>query len=162
MIDRDDTTARASLIEACLLGGAIGDSLGADIEFASLALIRWRFPQGFDGLPPHDGIAGAITDDTQMTLFTAEGLIRAIVRYEERGICHPPSVIHHALLRWLFSQGEVPNVKVDDAGLICDRRLHARRALRSAVAGGCAMANCSACTLTLSTVTRRASTVTTS
>lgn len=144
MIDRDDTTARASLIEACLLGGAIGDSLGADIEFASLAQIRWRFPQGFDGLPPHDGKAGAITDDTQMTLFTAEGLIRAMVRYDERGICHPPSVIHHALLRWLLSQGEVPNVKVDDVGLICDRRLHARRApgntclsaLRSASAFG--------------------------
>lgn len=144
MIDRKDTTGLASLIEACLLGGAIGDALGADIEFASLAQIRRRFPQGFDGLPPHVGISGALTDDTQMTLFTAEGLIRAIVRYNERGICHPPSVIHHALLRWLVTQREVPQVEVDNVGLICDRRLHARRApgntclsaLRSACAFG--------------------------
>ena len=144
MIDQDNTAQRAGLIESCLLGGAIGDALGADIEFASLAQIRRRFPQGFDGLPAYDGIAGAITDDTQMTLFTAEGLIRAMVRYDERGICHPPSVIHHALLRWLLSQGEVPKVKVDDVGLICDRRLRMRRApgntclsaLRSAKAFG--------------------------
>jgi ADP-ribosyl-[dinitrogen reductase] hydrolase len=128
MRNRDANTGLADQIEACLLGGAIGDALGADIEFASLAQIRQRFPKGFGDLPRHDGIAGAITDDTQMTLFTAEGLIRASVRYEERGICHPPSVVHHALLRWLRSQGEVPKVDVDDEGLICDRRLHARRA----------------------------------
>jgi ADP-ribosylglycohydrolase len=41
-----------------------------------------------------------------MSLFTTEGLIRAQVRYAGRGICHPPSVIHHALLRWLHTQGE--------------------------------------------------------
>lgn len=128
MTNRDANTGLSDQIEACLLGGAIGDALGADIEFASLAQIQQRFPQGFGDLPRHAGIAGAITDDTQMTLFTAEGLIRASVRYEERGICHPPSVVHHALLRWLLSQGEVPKVDVDDEGLICDRRLHARRA----------------------------------
>ncbi len=128
MTNRDANRGLADQIEACLLGGAIGDALGADIEFASLAQIQQRFPKGFSDLPRHDGIPGAITDDTQMTLFTAEGLIRASVRYEERGICHPPSVVHHALLRWLSTQGEVPKVGVDDVGLICDARLHARRA----------------------------------
>ncbi len=39
------------------------------------------------------------TDDIQMMLFTAEGLLRAYVRNSARGICHVPSVIHHALLR---------------------------------------------------------------
>lgn len=116
------------LIHACLLGGSIGDALGADIEFASLAEIRRRFPHGFEDLPWHDGVQGAITDDTQMTLFTAEGLIRAAVRYEERGICHPPSVIHHALLRWLVTQGETPRVEVDRIGLICTPLLQVRRA----------------------------------
>ncbi len=85
--------------QASLLAGAMGDSLGADIEFLSLAQIRRRFPEGLTVLPPHDGITGAVTDDTQMTLFTAEGLIRAVVRGTLRGICHPPSVVHHALLR---------------------------------------------------------------
>lgn len=128
MTGRADNSTLASLIETCFLGGAIGDSLGADIEFASLAQIRKRFPDGFADLPEHDGTAGAITDDTQMTLFTAEGLIRASVRHAERGICHPPSVIHHALLRWLATQCEVPNIDIDRVGLIDDPRLHARRA----------------------------------
>ena len=123
-----DYARRASQIHACLLGGAVGDALGADIEFDSLARIRDRFPKAPADLPRHQGVAGAITDDTQMTLFTAEGLIRAAVRWEARGICHPPGVIHHALLRWLVTQGERPRVEVDRSWLLEDPRLHARRA----------------------------------
>ena len=62
-----------------------------------------------------------------MTLFTAEGLIRATVRYACKGICNPSSVIHHALLRWLVTQGESPGPKVDTVGLVGDKRLHHRR-----------------------------------
>lgn len=115
-------------LHASLIGGAIGDSLGADIEFLSLEQIRRRFPEGITDLPPHQGLRGAITDDTQMTLFTAEGIIRAYVRGALKGICHPPSVVHHALLRWLRTQGGTPRVETDDVGLIADRRLWARRA----------------------------------
>ena len=115
-------------VHACLLGGAIGDALGAEIEFWHLSRIRDRFPKGLQDLPPHAGRVGAITDDTQMTLFTAEGLIRAAVRQDERGICHPPSVIHHALLRWLATQGVQPGMDIDSTGLIRDQRLHAQRA----------------------------------
>ena len=128
MSESADPDQLSDRIHACLLGGAIGDALGADIEFVSLAEIRRRFPQGFDDLPWHDGVRGAITDDTQMTLFTAEGLIRAAVRQEGRGICHPPSVIHHALLRWLVTQGEAPRAEVDHIGLVREPRLRARRA----------------------------------
>lgn len=113
---------------ASLLGGAYGDSLGAEIEFLSLDAIRRKFPDGISDLPPHQGLRGAITDDTQMTLFTAEGLIRAHVRSTLKGICHPPSVIHHALLRWYRTQGGKPRMETDDVGLISDQRLWARRA----------------------------------
>lgn len=41
-----------------------------------------------------------------MTLFTAEGLIRAVVRGSLKGICHPPSIVDHAYARWLLTQGE--------------------------------------------------------
>ena len=58
-------------IHASLPGGAIGDSLGADIEFLSLAETRCRYPGDIKDLPSHMGLRGAITDDTQMTLFTA-------------------------------------------------------------------------------------------
>lgn len=115
-------------LHASLLGGAYGDSLGAEIEFLSLDAIRRKFPDGISDLPPHQGLRGAITDDTQMTLFTAEGLIRAHVRGTLKGICHPPSVVHHALLRWHRTQGGKPRVETDNVGLIADRRLWARRA----------------------------------
>ena len=62
----------------CLLGGAVGDALGAGVEFMSLDEIRGRYgPAGVTGYVPCYGRSGAITDDTQMTLFTAEGLLRA-------------------------------------------------------------------------------------
>jgi len=119
----------ARRIQASLLGGAMGDSLGAEIEFWNLDQIRARFPGGLNELPPHDGITGAITDDTQMTLFTAEGLLRAHVRQIGKGICHAPSVVHHALLRWLDTQGSPVGTNIDkEIGLVADARLRVRRA----------------------------------
>jgi len=115
-------------LHASLLGGAIGDSLGADIEFLSLAEIRRRFPDGISKLPPHMGLHGAITDDTQMTLFTAEGIIRAQIRGVLKGVSHAPSIIHNALLRWYKTQGGKPAVQTDEVGLIEDPRLWVRRA----------------------------------
>lgn len=117
-----------SLLHACLLGGAVGDSLGAEIEFWSLAEIRAAFPDGLTDLPPHDGIRGAVTDDTQMTLFTAEGILDAYQRGIERGIWHPPSSVHLALLRWLETQGQPSPLPFQRHGLIEDPRLHVRRA----------------------------------
>ncbi|MGF1664886.1 MAG: ADP-ribosylglycohydrolase family protein [Acidimicrobiia bacterium] len=93
-------------IQAALLGGAVGDALGAGVEFSTLADIRARFgPAGVTGFVSAYGRLGAITDDTQMTLFTGEGLIRAYQRFGEKGIVDPPSVIHRAYLRWLDTQG---------------------------------------------------------
>lgn len=115
-------------LHASLLGGAYGDSLGAEIEFLSTDAIRRRYPDGIMDLPPHQGLRGAITDDTQMTLFNAEALIRAHVRKAFKGICDVPSVVHHALLRWYRTQGGKPLIETDDIGLIADQRLLARRA----------------------------------
>jgi ADP-ribosyl-[dinitrogen reductase] hydrolase len=91
----------------CLLGGAIGDALGAAVEFLSLGDIRHRFgPAGLTDYAPAYGRLGALTDDTQMTLFTAEGLIQADDRGRERGTWDPPSMVHAAYLRWLATQGD--------------------------------------------------------
>lgn len=93
----------------CLLGGAVGDALGAPVEFDALSAIRARFgPNGIRELVPAYGVLGAITDDTQMTLFTAEGLLQALRRGRARGICHPPTMVYHAYLRWLETQGTRP------------------------------------------------------
>lgn len=68
-------------VKGSLLGGALGDALGAGIEFSSITEIRAAHgPSGVTGLTRAYGHRAPITDDTQMTLFSAEGLIRASVR----------------------------------------------------------------------------------
>lgn len=80
-----------------MLGGACGDALGAPVEFLKRQEIRAQFgPRGITEFAEAYGIVGAITDDTQMSLFTADGLIRAAVRGAERGIRNPVSVVHHS------------------------------------------------------------------
>ena len=60
----------------CLLGGAIGDAFGYTVEFDDLETIRRRFgPAGLQSPVYHNGQLVA-SDDTQMTLFTLEGLTR--------------------------------------------------------------------------------------
>ena len=93
-------------IAGCLLGGAVGDALGALVEFDSLAQIRRRYgPDGLTDFPPD---AGHITDDTQMTLFTAEGLIRAHRRSEARHFDYAVDELWAAYRRWLATQEEAP------------------------------------------------------
>lgn len=119
-----------SRVRGCLLGGAIGDALGAGVEFDSLSQIRGAYgPRGVTGYVLAYGRRGAITDDTQMTLFTAEGLIRASVRQRSRGIAHPPSAVRLAYLRWLHTQGEDWKQESPlDGWLVRETALHAQRA----------------------------------
>lgn len=117
-------------IRGCLLAGACGDALGAPVEFLSATDIHGRWgAAGIRDFVPAYGHIGAITDDTQMTLFTLEGLIRARVRWEEKGICSISGVVHHAYLRWLATQGLEPRCDVDRGGwLFATEALHERRA----------------------------------
>ena len=109
----------ADRIAGCLLGGAIGDAMGAGVEFLSLVEIRQRFGEhGVTGYTPAYGRECAITDDTQMTLFTLEGVIRSSVRSRARGVCHPPSVVRHAYLRWYATQRGGPLLDRPDGWLI--------------------------------------------
>ena len=85
-----------------MLAGAIGDALGGPVEFMSWAEIRRQFGQAGVTAPPS---LARFTDDTLMTLFTVEGLIRVRVRDRAKGISDPPGVVRHAYLRWLHTQG---------------------------------------------------------
>ncbi|MBB2741684.1 UNVERIFIED_ORG: ADP-ribosylglycohydrolase [Microbispora rosea subsp. rosea] len=94
-------------VRGCLLGGAVGDALGAPVEFDSIASIRRDHGRAglTDLVPDWRGETGLVTDDTQMTLFTVEGLIRADVRVREKGIGGGEvQVVRHAYLRWLDTQ----------------------------------------------------------
>ncbi len=89
----------------CRLGGAVGDALGAPVEFMTTAEIHRRFgPEGVSDYEPACGRKGAITDDTQMTLFTAEGLILHKARRIDGPIVES---VYNAYLRWLSTQKEV-------------------------------------------------------
>jgi ADP-ribosylglycohydrolase len=93
-------------IRGCLLGLAIGDALGAPVEFMSLSAIKQRYGAGgitdletWSGFP-----AGSYTDDTQMTISTIEGMLAADTRGRERGIVNWQEQVYHAYLRWLETQ----------------------------------------------------------
>ncbi|MFI5694277.1 ADP-ribosylglycohydrolase family protein [Kribbella sp. NPDC051586] len=116
-------------VRGCLLGGAIGDALGGPVEFADGRTIVAKYPDGVrafvaggEGWP-----AGTITDDTQMTLFTMEGLIRASVR-TDRGLGFTVAVVQHAYDRWLDTQNLPGPSGEQDGWLQREQWLYARRA----------------------------------
>lgn len=113
---------------ACLLLGAIGDALGAPVEFLSIDAIRKH--HGPDGVTTFIGGyegRGKITDDTQMTLFTLEGLIRGHHAMRAGALTNPLPAIANAYLRWLSTQREhfTPS---EDGWLLDVRELYFARA----------------------------------
>ncbi len=101
----DPQTLR-SRITASLYGGALGDALGYEIEFDSWKIIQARFGRnGIESPALHNGKA-QVSDDTQMTLFTAEGIGFGYFRARERGIGgNAADYIYQAYLCWLQTQG---------------------------------------------------------
>ncbi len=97
---------KTEAFQACLLGGAIGDALGAPIEFWSIEQIKSRYGNtGISDFVEFKDGWGRFTDDTQMSLFTAEGLLRARHRAMLRGIegaLH--QITFYSYRRWLLTQ----------------------------------------------------------
>lgn len=103
--EEESKAVMRSRFRGCLLGGAVGDALGAPVEFLSAAEIQARFGEpGIVAFSEAYGVLGAITDDTQMTLFTAEGLIRAKQLAHHGGVWDPVRLVWRAYLRWLVTQ----------------------------------------------------------
>ncbi len=119
-------------IRSVLLLGALGDALGYPIEFDQGTRIDER-----SGPPQDIRRSGAypafVSDDTQMTLFTVEGLVRWIVA--RRGNEGEPMIpfLLGAYQRWYATQrGVAPAttsaVVTTEGKLLADARLHVRRA----------------------------------
>ncbi|MBQ0922854.1 ADP-ribosylglycohydrolase family protein [Saccharopolyspora endophytica] len=89
-----------------MLGGAMGDALGFAIEFNDIDMIRRHHgPDGVTGPVLRDGEA-QVSDDTQMMLFTLEGLVRAhVARRMEPRDNDPVPEVQHAYQRWYHTQG---------------------------------------------------------
>ena len=91
----------------CLIGGAAGDALGYAVEFLPEKQIFTRYGErGITEYELKNGIA-QISDDTQMTLFTATGLLVGTTRGMMRGIMGSyAGYIHQAYTDWLKTQEE--------------------------------------------------------
>ncbi len=121
------TNNRLDRCRGSLVGGAVGDALGYEVEFMSLPEIRKRF--GNNGIADYvldrNGIA-EFSDDTQMSLFTAEGLLTAIAAgmVSEKDIL---SYITTAYEHWYYTQC-YPPLKMSKSWLTNINALWARRA----------------------------------
>jgi ADP-ribosylglycohydrolase len=121
-----------SRVRGCLLGGAIGDALGAGVDTLTPDEIRAAHGgvagDAVIGFVPAYGRRGAVTAATQLTLFTVDGLIRAQVR-RDTGAWHPPTDVHRAHLRWAATQRDWgPDVRRKDNGWLAQEEwLYVRR-----------------------------------
>ncbi|MET8453039.1 ADP-ribosylglycohydrolase family protein [Streptomyces sp. NPDC005209] len=118
-----------SRVRGTLLGGAVGDALGAPVDGLTIEEIRAEYGvEGLVDLTFGFGRRGAVTHHTQLTLFTVDGLIRAQVR-RDTGAWHPPTDLHRAYLRWAATQRDwgPDERRKDDGWLAREEWLYARR-----------------------------------
>lgn len=93
-------------IRGSLMAGAAGDALGYPVEFMSRDSILAEF--GNKGITKfslnNDGKA-LVSDDTQMTLFTANGILTGLTRGHMRSVCgRPEDYVAGAYIDWYFTQ----------------------------------------------------------
>ena len=91
----------AGRILGSLFGGALGDAYGYPVEFRSRKAIRAAF--GRTGLAEPRG-RFVVSDDTQMTLFTADGLLTALAAEGPRTDDRILARIRYAYLAWFRTQ----------------------------------------------------------
>ena len=99
--------AHLDQIRGCLIGGAAGDALGYAVEFISEQSIFANY--GEKGITEYqlDPVTGKaiISDDTQMTLFTGNGILVGDTRGRMRGIQgYPRTYVDKAYHDWLQTQ----------------------------------------------------------
>ena len=104
---KKEKEARLDAVRGCIYGGAVGDALGYPVEFDSERAIFSRY--GSKGITEYetDRRTGKalISDDTQMTLFTANGLLVGDTREAMSGDRAWPRIyVTKAYLDWLMTQ----------------------------------------------------------
>lgn len=96
----------------CMLGLAVGDALGAPVEFKTRVEILHEFgPDGITEMTPWSTPArsfapGSYTDDTQMALATARGLLDAVREAKRSGIEDPATAVRARYVEWLGTQSD--------------------------------------------------------
>ena len=89
-----------------LVGGAAGDALGYTVEFFTDTLIRRKYgPAGITRYDLNAAGVAEISDDTQMTLFTANGLLNAFVaKHADADMSDYLAAITDAYIDWYYTQ----------------------------------------------------------
>ena len=93
--------------KGCLTGGAVGDALGYAVEFQSISSILSKY--GSSGITEYELKFGKaeISDDTQMTMFTATGLLSGTTAKMTQGKMNRYSAyISDSYFDWLRTQNE--------------------------------------------------------
>ena len=100
------TPSTLERIRGCMVGGAVGDALGYTVEFKSWTQIRNKYgPEGIRAYELGPGGVALISDDTQMSLFTAAGILLGMTRGAMRGIMgRIDTYCHWTYLDWLHTQ----------------------------------------------------------
>lgn len=85
----------------CILAGGCGDALGYPVEHKKwTAILDMYGPSGICNMETKNGVA-VITDDTQMTIYTAQGLIHAFQKH--CSFDDTVKEVHKSYLRWYIS-----------------------------------------------------------
>ncbi|WP_026552405.1 ADP-ribosylglycohydrolase family protein [Arthrobacter sp. H20] len=93
-------------VHGCLLGGALGDALGYAVEELDLRSIRTAYGPSGVRSPEDVRESFGFSDDTQLTLYTVDGLVDAIQWANDGVAADETACLWLAYLRWLATQGE--------------------------------------------------------
>lgn len=111
-----------------LVGGAVGDALGYEVEFMNLKAILKKYGQnGITRYSRAKDKVALFSDDTQMSLFTLEGLMNGIIDSKAGDISLIVPHIKKAYLNWFQTQTGAPH-KLSESWIGCLKTLWARRA----------------------------------
>lgn len=114
-----------------MIGGAIGDALGYPVEFMRYNQILSKY--GRPGIMRYElnnnGVA-EISDDTQMSLFTANGVLFCFTRYATHSVlASPADYVRDSYIEWLQTQtGEIDYTKCHYNWIREVKGLHTKRA----------------------------------
>lgn len=119
-------------VKGCIVGGAAGDALGYPVEFhSSIAQIRQEYgPVGITRFKLHPDGTAHFSDDTQMTLFTASGLLQAGTELNLRHFGNDRSwqyYVANSYIDWYWTQQEGKQYKKHTSWLFELPGLHSRR-----------------------------------
>ena len=103
----EQAEARRNAVRGCLFGGAVGDALGYPVEFMGEGSIFARY--GSQGISEYEKDyvteKALFSDDTQMTLFTANGLLAGDTEFAMKVVQRKPRYyVARAYLDWLETQ----------------------------------------------------------